>query len=96
MRFIRFNPDITYFKPAGVPMRSLEEVRLNYDEAEALRLRYSEKLDQEKAAKKMNISRSTFQRILSNALEKITDFVINGKALRVEGGNFNIIKASKT
>lgn len=92
IRFVRFNPDVTYFKPAGVPLRNLREVNLNYDEAEALRLKYLEKLEQEEAAKRMKISRSTFQRTLLSALEKITDFVINGKALRVEGGNFRLIE----
>ncbi len=90
-RFIRFDPNVTYFKPAGVPMRNLEEVNLSYDEAEALRLKYLKELDQEKAAEMMKISRSTFQRTLSEALTKVTDFIINGKALRVNGGNFTFI-----
>lgn len=88
LRFVEFNPDVTYFKPAGTPMRNLKEVNLSYEEVEALRLRYKLKLNQEKAAEKMRISSSTFQRILSSALEKVTDFIINGKALRVNGGNF--------
>ncbi len=92
LRFVRFNPNVKYFKPAGVPIRELEEVMINYEEAEAIRLKYVENLDQENAAKKMNISRSTFQRILSSALSKVADFITNGKALRVEGGNFRIIK----
>ena len=92
LRFVRFDPNVKYFKPAGVPIRELEEVTINYEEAEAIRLKYVENLDQENAAKKMNISRSTFQRILSSALSKVADFITNGKALRVEGGNFKIIK----
>ena len=66
-RRIRFNPNITYFKPQGVPMRFLEIIELTTEEAEALRLRNMKDLEQEEAAKKMNTSQSTFQRILSSA-----------------------------
>jgi len=90
-RWVRFEVGVKYFKPAGTPMRFLQEVRLTHDEVEALRLKYYEDLEQEEAAKKMNVSRPTFHRILRSALKKITDFLINGKALRVEGGNYRVI-----
>ena len=38
-RKIRFNPNITYFKPQGVPMRFLDIVELTTEEIEALRLK---------------------------------------------------------
>jgi len=82
-RRIRFNPNITYFKPQGVPMRFLEVVELTTEEAEALRLRNIKDLDQEEAAKKMNTSQSTFQRILSSAYKKITEALIEGKAIKI-------------
>ena len=82
-RRIRFNPNITYFKPQGVPMRFLEVVELTTEEAEALRLRNIKDLDQEEAAKKMNTSQSTFQRILSSAYKKITKALIEGKAIKI-------------
>ncbi len=59
-----FVPEVTYFKPAGVPMRLLEEVWLSVDEAEAIRLKDLEGLEQEEGADRMGISRPTFQRIL--------------------------------
>ncbi|GAG37530.1 unnamed protein product, partial [marine sediment metagenome] len=34
------------------------------------------------------ISRPTFHRILGSARQKIADGFINGKAIRIEGGNF--------
>ena len=55
-RRIRFNPNVTYFKPQGVPMRFLEVVELTTEEAESLRLKNMKDLDQEEAAKKMNTS----------------------------------------
>ncbi len=82
-RKIEFNPDITYFKPQGVPMRNLEVVDLNIEEIEAYRLRYLKNLDQQAAAKKMKISTSTYQRIIYSAYTKIADALINGKAIKI-------------
>jgi len=82
-RRIRFNPNVTYFKPQGVPMRHLEIIELTTEEAEALRLRNIKDLEQKEAAKKMNTSQSTFQRILSSAYKKITEALIEGKAIKI-------------
>ena len=82
-RRIKFNPRITYFKPQGVPMRFLELVELTKEEAEALRLKNIKDLDQVEAAKKMNTSQSTFQRILSSAYRKISKAIIEGKAIKI-------------
>ena len=80
---IRFNPDITYFKPQGAPMRFLDIVEITAEEVEALRLKNDKNLDQEKAAKMMRTSRSTFQRILTSAYKKLTNALINGKAIKL-------------
>jgi predicted DNA-binding protein (UPF0251 family) len=82
-RRIKFNPDVTYFKPQGVPLRLLGVVDLTTEEVEALRLRNIKDLEQEEAAQKMNTSQSTFQRILSSAYKKITAAIIEGKAIRI-------------
>ena len=57
---------------------------MSFEELESLRLRYLNKLDQDKAAKKMNISQSQYQRDITKALEKLTDALINEKAIKVE------------
>jgi len=82
-RKIKFNPNIIYFKPRRVPLRVLKEEELNHDELEALRLKYVEKLDQIKAAEKMGVSQSTFQRILSSANQKTARALIQGKAIKI-------------
>ncbi len=82
-RRIRFNPEITYYKPRGVPMRDLEEVQLTVEELEALRLKNTKALKQEECAKLMKTSQSTFQRILSSAYQKISEALINGKAIKI-------------
>ncbi len=89
-RRVAYVPGVTYFKPAGIPLGSLEEVQLSLEEAEALRLKELEGLEQEQGAERMNISRPTFQRILASARQKVADAILNGKAIRIEGGNFEI------
>ena len=89
-RRVAFMPGVTYFKPAGIPLKDLEEVRLSVEEAEAVRLKELEGLDQKQGAEKMNISRPTFQRVLALARKKMADALLNGKAIRIEGGNFEV------
>lgn len=84
-------PGVTYFKPQGIPLRYLEEVRISVDELEALRLKALEDLEQEEAARRMGVSRQTFQRTLESALRKVADGLVNGKALRIEGGDFHVV-----
>jgi predicted DNA-binding protein (UPF0251 family) len=81
-------PQVSYFKPAGIPLRALEDVGLAVEEVEAIRLRDMEGLQQEDCAERMHVSRPTFHRVLGAARRKIADAIINGKAIRIEGGNF--------
>ena len=89
-RRVGFMPQVTHFKPAGIPLRALQEVHLSLEEAEAIRLKDLEGLEQKQCAEKMNISRPTFQRVLASARQKIADALLNGKAIRIEGGNFEL------
>lgn len=65
-------------------MQELEEVLLEMDEVEAIRLAHLEGMYQEDAARKMDISRQTFGRIISSAQQKIAQGLIYGKAIRIE------------
>lgn len=85
-RRVNFEPEITYFKPQGVPLRKLEEVVLTKDELECLRLSELENLSQLQSAELMEIHQSTFQRTLTRAREKISDALVNGKAIKIHGG----------
>ena len=82
-RRILFDPDVVYFKPRAVPLSLLEEVDLNVDELEALRLCDLKDFEQEEAAKKMKISQSTLQRILTSARKKVAEALIEGKAIKI-------------
>jgi len=90
IKFVDFEPGVTYFKPRAVPLNDLEEVELTIDELETMRLDDLERLSQEKSADKMGIHQSTFQRTLSRAREKITDALVNGKAIKIYGGDYTM------
>jgi uncharacterized protein len=85
-RRIAGQPGAPVFKPAGIPVRELEQVVMTLDEFEALRLADLEGLYQEAAAEQMNVSRPTFSRIIESAHRKAADALVHGKALRIEGG----------
>ena len=90
IRRIFFQPHIRHFKPAGVPVASLDETILTFEEVEVIRLIDYEDQAQESVAKKMKISQPTLSRILKSARKKIADAVVNGKAIRVQGGKFQM------
>lgn len=92
-RRVWFEPNVTYFKPAGVRMIHLEESVVTVDEFESLRLKDLEGMEQKRAAKKMKISQPTFNRLLSSARRKTADALVNGKAIKIEGGSYIMVKA---
>jgi len=89
-RRVGCKPACTYFKPRGIPLVELEEVVLKLDELESLRLADFEGMYQEDAAKRMNISRPTFTRIIESARKKVAEVLLKGKALKLEGGNVTL------
>lgn len=91
-RIISNTPKETYFKPAGVMLNKMEITILNIEELEAIRLKDFLKLEQKECALKMNVSQPTFHRLLLSARKKISDSLVNGKAIKIEGGNYKFIK----
>lgn len=85
-------PQATYYKPRGVPLRTLEQVALTVDELEAIRLADFEGMYQEEAAQHMNVSRQTFGRIIETARKKVADALVHGKALSIDGGAVEVIQ----
>jgi len=85
---VKHLPPTDFFKPRGIPMSQLSEVVLTIDELEALRLADFESMYQEQAAKQMDVSRQTFGRIISSARHKVAEALVQGKALRIDGGEF--------
>ena len=90
-RRIFFQPGVRYFKPAGVRLLAMQENVVTLDELEAIRLKDLLGLDQEEAAKKMKTSQPTFHRLICSARKKIADALVNGKAIRIEGGVYEMV-----
>ncbi|MGD9023122.1 MAG: DUF134 domain-containing protein [Deltaproteobacteria bacterium] len=88
LRCVQGGPMANIFKPRGVPARELEEVVLPVEGLEALRLSELEKLDQESAASRMNVSRQTFGRVLAEARAVIAEALVMGKMIRIQGGAY--------
>jgi predicted DNA-binding protein (UPF0251 family) len=82
-RIIENVPDVTFFKPAGVPMWSLEIVDISYPELESLRLVDYEGLTQEEAAARMGISRRSLWSDLNGARKKVAYALSKGCALQI-------------
>ena len=64
-----------------------EQVNLTMDEYEAVRLLDYEGMTQEQCAAQMKVARATITLIYDSARKKLADSLVNGKLLRIEGGN---------
>jgi hypothetical protein len=60
------------------------------DEFEAIRFADHEMLCREKAAARMKISHQAFGRIVDSAHRKMAEALIEGKALKIEGGKISM------
>lgn len=83
-------PAVTVFKPQGVPLTELSGVVLSVDGLEALRLADLEGFDHDAAARAMSISRPTFTRLLAQARQITAMALVQGLALRIEGGDYEL------
>jgi predicted DNA-binding protein (UPF0251 family) len=84
------------FRPFSPEGEIPEEVLLTIDELEAMRLSFLENLSQIEAAACMEVHQSTFQRALKKALEKVTEALVYGKAIRIEGGDYRMPRGDGT
>jgi len=91
-RRIEAEPNVTYFKPRGIPLKDLEVVVLTPEELEIVRLLDLNGLDQEGAARKMGISRRVLWEDLQSIRKKIAEALVEGKAIEINGGNFVLAK----
>ena len=84
-RRIGRSPNAFIYKPAGIKACDLEEIVLEMDEMESVRLADEQGLYHADAAEKMGVSRQTFGRIIEKARKKIATALVNGMVLRIEG-----------
>ena len=94
-RLVYIDPKASFFKPRGIPMIDLKQVRLTLDGLEALRLADFLGLSHEEAGTQMGVSRATFGRIVEQARRLVADALIHGKAIKVEGGKYMRVDPSK-
>ena len=95
-RKVNTTPDVTYFKPRGVPLRELSEIYLPLDGFEAIRLADLEGLGHEAAARQMSVSRQTFGRILASAHQTVAKALVSGLALRIHGGDYRLAQSTSS
>jgi len=81
-------PKMKGFKPFGIPKCGVETIKITFEEYESIKLINYDNLPQLEAAKKMNISRPTITRIYNRALKNITKAFVEGKAIIIDGGNY--------
>ena len=93
-KMVYAEPDVTYFKPRGVPLMELREAELSLEEFEALRLKDFEGREQTEVAGKMGISQPTLHRLLLSAHGKIAAALVEGRAIKIHGGNYVLAKKS--
>lgn len=83
-------PEVDKFAPVDVSISANETITITVEEYETIRLMDLEGLNQEQCADTMGVGRSTVQRIYDDARKKIADSLINGKILKIEGGNYKL------
>jgi predicted DNA-binding protein (UPF0251 family) len=86
-------PRPAIYKPSGIALRDLRQVKLLPEELEALRLADLDGLTQAQAAERMFVSRSTFQRILERAHRHVALALAEGLALRIAGSTRDVVTA---
>jgi predicted DNA-binding protein (UPF0251 family) len=89
-RWVETEPGVTFFKPRGIPLRSLEQTVITVDELEAMRLADFLEMTQEEVAQKMQVSRPTVTRMLARAHRTVADALVHGKAICIEGGDYRL------
>jgi len=88
-----FDPPKMYgFKPFGMAFCEAENVIIQFDEYESLKLLNYDNLSQEEAAELMNVSRPTMTRIYNSALKKLSQAFVEGKTILIKGGNIEYDK----
>lgn len=89
-RWVETAPEVTFFKPRGIPLRALQQTVITVDELEAMRLADFLEMTQEEVAQKMNISRPTVTRMLARAHGAVADALVHGKAICIQGGDYRL------
>ena len=89
-KYICALPETNTFGPAGASADSRDTIEMSIEEYETIRLIDHENLNQEQCAEIMRVARSTIQRLYTDARRKLADSIINGKTLKICGGDYTL------
>ena len=89
-RWVETEPGVTFFKPRGIPLRSLQQIVITVDELEAMRLADFLEMTQEEVAQRLQVSRPTVTRMLSRAHLAVAEALVYGKAICIQGGDYRV------
>lgn len=88
-------PERNLFGPLNAPNLDSEIIIMTVEEYETIRLIDSEGMMQEECAERMNVARTTVQRIYNDARKKLAESLVNGSVLKIEGGDYKLCDKNK-
>jgi uncharacterized protein len=83
-------PGSTLYGPLNGFLDDSELIIMSVEEYETIRLIDQEGLNQEECAEKMQVARATVQNIYKAARSKMAESLVNGRMLKIEGGDFKL------
>lgn len=87
-------PDNKTFGPLVLGLDEQEYINMTVDEYETIRLIDLEDFTQEDCSKQMNVARTTIQGIYREARRKMAESLVNGKVIRIDGGEYHLCDGS--
>jgi predicted DNA-binding protein (UPF0251 family) len=88
-------PPCNTFAPCGSNGSENEAVLMSLEEYETIRLIDLNDMDQAQCAEEMGVARSTVQRLYMDARRKIAGCIVEGRMLKISGGDYTLCAKRK-